>query len=473
MSIPVSTLTGSNTINQMMYNVNTIKDLAANSAGFVESPGSSTDNAVMRFDGTSGRLAQDSSVLIADDGSMIISGSSSGDMLRITQTGAGNALLVEDSTNPDSTPFVVDADGNVGIGTSSPGAALDVNKGYIALSGAGTDNRSIEIGVGRTGNGLSFIDLIGDTTYSDYGVRFIRYDTGPNTTSELQHRGTGPFLINAFDAGSVQLKTSNAERMRIDSSGNVGIGVTDPSEVLEVNGNIKVTENDGSFRTIGADSTSNTTIVLQGGGPGVAGPNIELARDTNNYYDASTHIFRTIASSEVMRVDAFNSRVGIGTSSPAAQLHVLDSNGVGSSANDQQVNVNIEGRPGTNESHFEISQLRTSAGSDWTTATTRLQQRIDSTYMGWMQFNNSGNQGIAFGTGASGTPEGVPERMRIVADGKVGIGRTPTTNLLEVAGTIESTSGGFKFPDGSTQTTSASASGITTGKAIAMAIVFG
>ena len=32
--------------------------------------------------------------------------------LRITQTGAGNALLVEDSANPDSTPFVVDATGS-------------------------------------------------------------------------------------------------------------------------------------------------------------------------------------------------------------------------------------------------------------------------------------------------------------------------------------------------------------------------
>jgi hypothetical protein len=47
------------------------------------------------------------------------------------------------------------------------------------------------------------------------------------------------------------------------------------------------------------------------------------------------------------------------------------------------------------------------------------------------------------------------ERIRIDSSGNVGIGRTPTTNLLEVAGTIESTSGGFKFPDGSTQTKSA------------------
>jgi hypothetical protein len=39
--------------------------------------------------------------------------------LRITQTGTGNAIVVEDSTNPDATPFVVDALGSVGIGLSS------------------------------------------------------------------------------------------------------------------------------------------------------------------------------------------------------------------------------------------------------------------------------------------------------------------------------------------------------------------
>ena len=177
MSIPVSTLTGSNTINQMMYNVNTIKDLAANSAGFVANtvfqsalantnsyiatvsateraalantnayiasvasssitgPGSSTDNAVVRFDGTSGSTAQNSGVTIADDNSMIISGSSSGDMLRITQTGAGNALVVEDSTNPDSTPFVIDSSGNVGIGRIPTTNLLEVAGTIESTSG--------------------------------------------------------------------------------------------------------------------------------------------------------------------------------------------------------------------------------------------------------------------------------------------------------------------------------------------------
>ena len=47
------------------------------------------------------------------------------------------------------------------------------------------------------------------------------------------------------------------------------------------------------------------------------------------------------------------------------------------------------------------------------------------------------------------------ERMRITKDGNVGIGTTSPGQKLTVAGTIESTTGGIKFPDGSTQTTAA------------------
>ena len=74
---------------------------------------------------------------------VVISGSSSGDALRITQTGAGNALLVEDSTNPDSSPFVVDASGNVGIGTSSPGGKLEVYSGAFGATAFSNGNNLI------------------------------------------------------------------------------------------------------------------------------------------------------------------------------------------------------------------------------------------------------------------------------------------------------------------------------------------
>jgi hypothetical protein len=51
------------------------------------------------------------------------------------------------------------------------------------------------------------------------------------------------------------------------------------------------------------------------------------------------------------------------------------------------------------------------------------------------------------------------ERMRIAPDGKVGIGTPAPAQMLSVAGTIESTTGGFRFPDGTTQATAATSGG--------------
>jgi hypothetical protein len=48
--------------------------------------------------------------------SQVISVNTSTDALRITQTGTGNAFVVEDSTTPDNSPFVIDNTGRVGIG---------------------------------------------------------------------------------------------------------------------------------------------------------------------------------------------------------------------------------------------------------------------------------------------------------------------------------------------------------------------
>lgn len=56
----------------------------------------------------------------------LIDTSSSSAALRITQTGSGNAILVEDSANPDSTPFAVDASGNVLVGGTTVVSKLTV-----------------------------------------------------------------------------------------------------------------------------------------------------------------------------------------------------------------------------------------------------------------------------------------------------------------------------------------------------------
>ena len=67
-------------------------------------------------------------------GGVIFSGETSTELVRLTQTGSGPALIVEDSENPDTTPFVVTADGKVGVGLGQEGIgpyALEVDGGDI------------------------------------------------------------------------------------------------------------------------------------------------------------------------------------------------------------------------------------------------------------------------------------------------------------------------------------------------------
>lgn len=72
--------------------------------------------------------------LSSTDG-VTINHSGTGTPLKITNTGSGNSFLVEDSLSTDSTPFVIDASGNVGIGKTIPTKLLDV-AGAGAFSGA-------------------------------------------------------------------------------------------------------------------------------------------------------------------------------------------------------------------------------------------------------------------------------------------------------------------------------------------------
>jgi len=89
----------------------------------------SSGNSITASDGTSVVLSESSSVVTVTANNAVIEGSSSGDLVRITQTGSGNALVVEDSTNPDSTPFVVDSSGNLLVGvTSGDGSKLNVKQ---------------------------------------------------------------------------------------------------------------------------------------------------------------------------------------------------------------------------------------------------------------------------------------------------------------------------------------------------------
>jgi hypothetical protein len=151
---------------------------------------------------------------------------------------------------------------------TSPGGTLALyntangNSGFY-LNAPTTSDSLIRVGSNRTGSGYSYIDLAGDSTYSTYGLRLIRNNTGANASSYLQHRGTGDFILRTDDAASFTVQTNAVERMRIGSGGAVGIGTSTPISILNVSGSdiilnrTAATSSTLHFRTDGSNSYIN------------------------------------------------------------------------------------------------------------------------------------------------------------------------------------------------------------------------
>jgi hypothetical protein len=168
----------------------------------------------------------------------VFSGSSGGNIVRITQTGAGNALIVEDSTNPDSTPFVVDA-----TGTAVCGHTTATSNASNLFEAAGVGRRAIavysyssnlalgapRVVLARSPSGtlgsatLLASNLIGTVDFqANDGTNFIQAASisaavdGTTGTADMP----GMLLFSTTADGDSEA----TERMRIDSAGNVGIG---------------------------------------------------------------------------------------------------------------------------------------------------------------------------------------------------------------------------------------------------------
>jgi hypothetical protein len=93
---------------------------------------------------------------------------SSNTAVRITQTGSGNAFLVEDSSNPDLTPFIINNVGNVGIGKTAPLEKLDIT-GNANIDGVllgGAEARADYLSVGAINKTVSFKSYVTATNTS-------------------------------------------------------------------------------------------------------------------------------------------------------------------------------------------------------------------------------------------------------------------------------------------------------------------
>jgi hypothetical protein len=173
-----------------------------------------------------------------------ISGSSSTDMVRITQTGSGSALRVEDEGNPDGSPFLVASDGKVYIGTTDVTTSVLNVSGNTLIYGNilinGTSNRVIRnsvdgralinfatngdsylnngnFGIGLTG-ATSRLHVVGNTNLS--GVLFVG-DTN-STGGILNARFNSPLsggatVTSVFHSPQVQTGVTTVYGIRSQS----------------------------------------------------------------------------------------------------------------------------------------------------------------------------------------------------------------------------------------------------------------
>jgi len=121
-------------------------------------------------------------------------------------TPAGSGIAMSGSTVDGLTTYV---DAN----TVCAHQYLQWNGTTLNLSGATTGSRAIQIGQGRTDDGYAYIDLIGDTTYTDYGLRILRSNGGSGTTSQIVHKGTGSLQIETPEGGAIALIHAAAVKM--------------------------------------------------------------------------------------------------------------------------------------------------------------------------------------------------------------------------------------------------------------------
>jgi len=260
--------------------------------------------------------------------------------------------------------MVIDSSGNVGIGTTSPGTKLDVT-----------------------------------TVANTAGIRV----TAPNTTSQ----SFGATIAAGTNSSDYAFNINNAAGtgiLRVRGDGNVGIGTSSPSALLEVSGSLKVT----GTSTLGVVDASSFTDVI-----------------TNTIYTASgsldidtvltgRDVTFTQGSNNLMIVKG-TGNVGIGTSSPYFPLHV------------QGVN-STNGAAKTTALFFDTSSAAAGTGGGIALGGYSNGTGGDIYHFGNIQGikenSTAGNYASAmiFSTRANGaTPV---ERMRISSIGRVGIGVT-------------------------------------------------
>jgi hypothetical protein len=293
----------------------------------------------------------------------------------------------------------IDSGQNVGIGTASPKAKLQINPSSLANAG-----QWASAGLG----------VYNPTTVGTYSQLVFGYQDGTITNAASYigyvstNSGAQGYGDLVFGTRSVNTDTQPTERMRIDSSGNVGIGTTSPTTV----GGVALCVYDSSAPRIRLtnSTTGNTSTV--GGELTIAGSDFIMENRT-----ASANIRWYNNGSERMRLDS-SGNVGIGAT-PNAWGGAYKALQIGGGASGNFLNFQAPSQLISCNAYYN--------GSNYVYQS--------SNYAGISDFNGSSAGGFSWRLAASGTAGNTPsftQAMTLNSSGQVLVGTTTAAINSEI-----------------------------------------
>ncbi|MCM2352917.1 MAG: tail fiber domain-containing protein [Pseudobdellovibrio sp.] len=193
---------------------------------------------------------------------------------------SGGSLTLDSTTHATKGNILLAPNGgNVGIGTSSPGSLLHV---YGNNAGARMEEAS-----------------------GKYAL--VHTDSGGNLVLEADEGN-----VNA--SSRIAFEVDNSEKMRIDSSGNVGIGTTSPAHLLALKGSTSFTTQTGQFQIANSSSLMALNV---GVGTDTGGNKVTWLQSTET----------GVSNIRNLTLQAYGGNVGIATTTPSAKLHIEGSGG--------------------------------------------------------------------------------------------------------------------------------------------------
>ena len=116
------------------------------------------------------------------------------------------------------------ANGSSNSATGESGLRYNGNGQLDVGIGATTNDTNIEIGRARSASGPSYVDMIGDTTYTDYGLRVIRNSSSAGT-GQIRYNGAGSFEFFTDTSTPMTWYISSVQAMQLSTSRGLGVGV--------------------------------------------------------------------------------------------------------------------------------------------------------------------------------------------------------------------------------------------------------